>query len=148
VIRAVLDSNVLVSGFAGEDEASSIPGELIRRWRRDEFALTASHHILGEVSRTFAKPYFQRSLTLPQVTSAIRLLRSEAALTPITVSVARVATHPEDDLVLAAAVSAKVDYLVTGDTKLREVDRFQGVAILSPREFLTLLEQAETTPND
>jgi putative PIN family toxin of toxin-antitoxin system len=148
VILAVLDSNVLVSGFSGEDEVSSVPGELIRRWRRDEFALTVSHHILGEVSRTFAKPYFQRSLTLPQVTSAIRLLRSEATLTPITVSVARVATHPEDDLVLAAAVSAKVDYLVTGDTKLREVDRFQGVAILSPREFLTLLEQAETIAND
>jgi predicted nucleic acid-binding protein len=57
VIRAVLDSNVLVSGFSGEDEVSSVPGELIRRWRRDEFGLTVSHHILGEVGRTLAKPY-------------------------------------------------------------------------------------------
>jgi uncharacterized protein len=67
---------------------------------------------------------------------------------PITVSVSGVATHPEDDLVLAAAVSAKVDYLVTGDANLRKVDRFQGVNILSPREFLFLLEQAETTSSD
>jgi predicted nucleic acid-binding protein len=75
-------------------------------------------------------------------------LRSETTLTPITVNVAGVASRPEDDLVLAAAVSAKVDFLVTGDTNLRKVDRFQGVVILTPREFLALLEQSMTIAND
>jgi putative PIN family toxin of toxin-antitoxin system len=143
-----MDSNVIASGFVREHISTSTPGELIRRWRQRDFQLVVSHHIIDEVGRTLSKPYFQRQLTLPQVAGARRLLRTKAEIAPITVSVAGVATHPEDDLVLAAAVSAKVDYLVTGDTKLRKVDRFQGVNILSPREFLTLLEQSETIAND
>lgn len=47
--------------------------------------------------------------------------------------------HPEDDLVLAAAVSARADYRVTGDSKLQLRGRYQGVIILSPRAFLDLL---------
>ena len=54
------------------------------------------------------------------------------------------ATHPQDDLVLAAAVSAGADYLVTGDRKLLSLGRYLGVTIVSPRTFLTLLEQGET----
>jgi putative PIN family toxin of toxin-antitoxin system len=148
VIRTVLDSNVIVSGFTGELVPASAPGEPIRRWRRNEFHVIVSHHILGEVGRAFASPYHQRRLTLPQVAGASRFLRAKAELTPITVSIAGIASHPEDDLVLAAAVSAKADCLVIGDVNLRKLDRFQGVNILSPREFLTLLEQAETIAND
>jgi predicted nucleic acid-binding protein len=56
------------------------------------------------------------------------------------VTVTGVATHPEDDLVLAAAVSAGADYLVTGDRKLQALDTFEGVRILSPRQFLDMIE--------
>jgi predicted nucleic acid-binding protein len=47
-----------------------------------------------------------------------------------------VATHPEDDLVLATAISAKAEYLVSGDTKLQRLGTYEGVKIVSPREFL------------
>jgi predicted nucleic acid-binding protein len=50
-----------------------------------------------------------------------------------------VATHPEDDVMLATAISGGVDNLVTGDRRLREVGSIEGIAILSPREFLDLL---------
>ena len=60
-------------------------------------------------------------------------------MVPLTVQVAGVATHPEDDLILATAVSSGADYLVTGDRRLRAVGAYADVAILSPREFLTLL---------
>ena len=55
------------------------------------------------------------------------------------------ATHPEDDLVLAAAVSARSDYLVTGDKKLQDLRSYQGVTIVTPREFLTILESQAGT---
>jgi len=63
-------------------------------------------------------------------------------MTPLTVEVTGVATHPEDDLILATAVAGEASYLVTGDRKLRAVGAFQGVTILSPREFLARLAQA------
>lgn len=140
MIRAVLDTNVLVSGFAGYQLATSTPGELIRRWRRRDFTLVVSHHLLAEVDRTLTNPYFARRLPHRQITGASRLLRTKAELTAITVTIAGVATHPEDDLVLAAAVSAKVDYLVTGDRQLLQLRTYRGIILLSPRAFLTYLE--------
>jgi len=144
VIRVVPDSNVILSGFTGEFVSTSTPGELIRRWQRGDFQLIVSHHILNEVNRAFTSSYYQDRFTLPRITGAMRLLRAEAELTPITVSVGGVASHPEDDLVLAAAVSAKVDYLFTGDATLKKLDRYQGVTIVTPREFLTRLEEKQT----
>jgi predicted nucleic acid-binding protein len=52
-----------------------------------------------------------------------------------------IATHPEDDVILATAVSAKADYLVTGDTKLQHIGMYRGVVILSPRRFLETLTE-------
>jgi predicted nucleic acid-binding protein len=51
-----------------------------------------------------------------------------------------VTTHPEDDLVLAVAASARVDYLVTGDKPLQRLGAYQSVRVISPRAFLDLLE--------
>ena len=62
-------------------------------------------------------------------------------MTPLTVEVTEVATHPEDDLILATAVASGAHYLVTGDRKLRTIQSYQGVTIVSPREFLALLER-------
>jgi predicted nucleic acid-binding protein len=50
-----------------------------------------------------------------------------------------VASHPEDDLILATAVSAQADYLVTGDRQLLALGRYQGVEIVTPRAFATIL---------
>ena len=50
-----------------------------------------------------------------------------------------VATHPEDDLVLATAVSGQVDYLVTGDRQILRLGMYEGVTIISPAAFLDIL---------
>jgi uncharacterized protein len=98
---------------------------------------------LDELRRTLATPYLSRFLTEEEREQAVILLETEAILTPLTAQVSGVATHPEDDLILATAVSAQVDYLVTGDRRLRErVPSYQGVRLVSPREFLEILEQS------
>jgi putative PIN family toxin of toxin-antitoxin system len=145
VIRAVLDTNVLASGFVGFAAADRAPARLLRLWQEQRFELVVSTDIMTELLDTFASPYFRRNLTLDQIKRAVLLLESEAAFAPLTVHVSGVATHPEDDLVLSAAVGARADFLVTGDRKLQQVGSYLGVSILSPRAFLDLLE---LTAND
>ena len=140
MIRVVLDTNVLVSGFVSE---SGAPGQVLTLWGEGAYELVVSAPILQEVERTLAKPYFQARYRPDQVRKALEQLQLHAVTTAITVAVQGVATHPEDDLVLATAVSAAADILVTGDRRLREVGAHQDVAILTPREFLALLEQRE-----
>lgn len=139
MISAVLDTNVLASGFAGVLRSTSTPGELIRRWQAGQFSLIISEHIHSELSNTFEDAYFRRRLSYEERASALLALRQEALTAPITITIRGAATHPEDDLILATAVSAQVDYLVTGDRQLQDLGTYEGVTILSPRRFLEIL---------
>jgi putative PIN family toxin of toxin-antitoxin system len=145
LIRAVLDANVLASAIAAIRLPTSTPGELLRRWRRRAYTLVVSDVILDETARTLRKPYFQRFMRSGQAESAVRLVRAKAERTSIVAEVSGVATHPEDDLILATAVSAKVRYLVTGDAQLQALRRYRGVTIVSPRVFLSMLSQRDPT---
>lgn len=106
MIVAVLDTNVLASGFIGEDKPDSTPGELMRRWRAKSFTLVVSQHILAELTDTFTDPYFTRRLSASTIADALDSLRIDAVVQPITVDVTGVASHAEDDVVLATALSA------------------------------------------
>jgi predicted nucleic acid-binding protein len=52
-VRAVLDTNVLASGFI---TAGSAPDRLIRQWLAGVFVLVYSEHIVEELTRTFERP--------------------------------------------------------------------------------------------
>ncbi len=138
--KAVPDTNVLASGLASFRNPASTVAQILGLWRAGGFTLVTSEYIVTELSHTLQSTYFWQRLSPQQISSAMRLLRSETTITPITAKVHGVATHPEDDVILATAVSAKADYLVTGDTKLQHVGTYQRVTILSPRRFLATLE--------
>lgn len=140
MITAVLDTNILVSGFFGEDKPHSIPGELIRRWRAGSFLLVLSEHILSELVETFNDPYFVTRLSETAIAEALESVLLDAIFQQITVAVAGIASHPEDDRVLATALSAQCHYIVTGDKRLLELATIEGVLLVSPRQFLGVLE--------
>lgn len=136
MIRATLDVNVLASGFPAE---VGIPAELIDRWSDLAYELVISEHILTGLARTWRKPYYQRRYSPERVQQAIALLRTGAILVvPATVS--GVAADAEDDLVLGTAIAGKARILVTGDKPLQALGRYQQVTVLSPRQFLDVLD--------
>lgn len=139
MIRVVLDANILASGFAGVRNPDSVPGQLVRLWRQGRYEMIVSEPLRNEVIHAFQQLYFRRRLSRPQISRAAALLRYQATWVPITVEVHGIATHQEDDLILATALSAQTDYLVTGDTKLQKVRGYNSVVIISPAEFLDVL---------
>jgi len=47
-----------------------------------------------------------------------------------------VCRDPDDDNILAAAVSGKCDCVITGDKDLLVLKEYEGIDIFSPRDFL------------
>lgn len=139
MIRAVIDSNVLVSGIVRRDRRAA-PVQVLDAWRAGEFELAISEIILEEVSRTLRKPYFRARLSDDQIERALLLLRRRARTVSLEVEVQGIATHPEDDLILATALSAQAEWLVTGDAALLALGEHGGVQIRSPRDFVHLLQ--------
>jgi predicted nucleic acid-binding protein len=139
VIRATLDTNLLVSGLALLTVPTSTPGAVFWHWLAGTFELVISADIMAELQRTLTKPYYLSRRSPEQIEATERLFTGATIIEP-TIAVSGVATHPEDDLVLAVVVSADVDYLVTGDKALQRLGAYRGIRILSPREFLDLLK--------
>jgi uncharacterized protein len=137
--RTVLDANALASGAVGFLIQESTPGQILRAWRDGQFELVLSEQLLAEVERTLDKAYFQARLTSPQVTQFLMMLNRQAIIVPLTATVVGVASHPEDDMVPATAISAEAEFLVTGDRQLLRLGSYEGVIIVSPREFLAML---------
>jgi putative PIN family toxin of toxin-antitoxin system len=144
VIRAVLDTNVLVSAIL---LPAGIPARILLAAFAAVFSCFASEVIVSEVLVTLGRDRVRRKYRLdPARISQVRtFLESRPVLVPITATVQGVASHPEDDLILATAVSAQADYLVTGDRQLLALGAFQGVQIVSPRDFLAVLNLPVST---
>lgn len=147
MIRAMLDTNVLASGIsgAGKDRRSA-PIELWRLWRKGAYQLYYSAEIQVELERALRNPYFRAQVSWVKRERALRSLREEATIAERWILLEPIATHPEDDLILRAAVSADVDFLVTGDIALQKLGIVRRVTIVSPRAFLSVLQDSLADP--
>lgn len=136
MIRPVLDTNVLASALL---RRGSPPNRVLRAAIARDFTLVISDHIIAELLRTLARPYFRAHLSPARLVAATLQLRQTAERVVPTIEVHGVAAHAGDDAVLAAAVSGGAAYLVTGDRAFRRVRQYQGTSLVTPTEFLAVL---------
>lgn len=143
MIGAVLDANTLISAILVK---LGISHQILVSAYERRFACFCSAVIVAEVLRAFTRRRVQRRYVIdPKEVDDLRgFLESDLVAVEITVDVRGVATHPEDDVILATAVSAGADYLVTGDRQLQALVSCRGVTIVSPRQFLAVLEGTES----
>lgn len=136
-MRALYDTTILVSGIvARADPLARVLDVVIS----GQVELVTSGYILEELRRTLeTKPYFiERVSPLERETYLTRIEQVAIVVTPQGI-VSGVVADPADDPILDAAVSARVDYLVTGDKRLLAVKEHDGVKIVTARAFFDLL---------
>ena len=148
-VRVTADANMLASGVVGlRSRPDAAPVRLVRAWQTGQFTLIQSDPLLAEVDRTLAKPYFTHRLPATERQAFLDLLRRRAVFTPLTATVTGIATHPEDDMVLATALSGNAQFVVTGDHKLIRLKSYEGLILVSVHEFLATLPGLSTARGD
>lgn len=135
-MKVVLDANVLLSGLV---IGSAAPAQIIAMWEEDMFDICVSERILDGVSRALNKPYWRKRLDIQLLERRLSNVRSLVKPVKPVDDVHGIAEDDEDDLVLATAVAARADYLVTGDKYLLRIGEFRGIPIVSPRDFLDMV---------
>jgi putative PIN family toxin of toxin-antitoxin system len=129
--RIVLDTGVLVSRIL---RPSSIPGRAVIK-AAHEGTVLISEALVAELVDVLAHPKFRAYVDLDEARSFVQALGGIAQLVTVTAHF-QACRDPDDDKLLALALSGDADLLITGDADLLVLDPFQGVRILSPRRFV------------
>lgn len=138
LLRAVLDTNVYISGTI---LSRGTPFEILEAWRRQAYILVASEAIIAEIERVLCYPRIRDRYTVSErdIERLVESLRADALVVPGDYEVSGVSSDPDDDKFLACALEAQADCIVTGDPDLLDLQRYQGIVILKPHEFLERL---------
>lgn len=127
-VRAVLDTNVLISGvvFGGK------PREILEMVRNKELLGITSPILLAELGDVLSKKIVYPKSKVLQVEKKMR--KTFRVVHPIK-SISAVADD-DDNRVLEAAIEGKCEYIVTGDKDLLDLESYKGIRILTPTGFL------------
>ena len=127
-MRIVIDTNVLISAEISISSAS-------RRLRDKiivDHEITLSNAILQELARTLSDKFGFDGMSVSEIIDG--LIRVAEIVEPVTFET-QICRDADDDAILGTAVAGNADCIVTGDSDLLVLERFQDVDIISPSEF-------------
>ena len=136
-MRAIVDTNLLVSGLLWRGN----PHTLLERVRDGTLTLVSSPTLLAELAEVIARPKFD-AILIASKTSRERSLAEIHALAEVITPAPLpepVCRDPDDDEVLALALAAGVDCIVSGDLDLLDLHPFQNIPILTAAQALQRL---------
>lgn len=141
-MRAVIDTNVVISGFLSRVGA---PAQVLEQWRQGAFDLLVSPIILAEYAEVFGYERLQPRLRMSrdEIVEAIARFRKLGLLIEPAERLAVVQDDPDDNTFLDCAVAGRADVIVSGDRHLLALQAYGGIPVLSPATFLMLLEEAK-----
>jgi putative PIN family toxin of toxin-antitoxin system len=132
-LKVVLDTNVLISGLLFTGETSRVV-----RWGKDRRIIPViTRETFEELRSVLHYPKF--ALRRQEIRDIIEIeILPYFEVIDVVQSVRNVCRDPEDDKFIACAISAGVDYLVTGDQDLANMKKYKNIRILIIAEFLKL----------
>lgn len=136
-MRLVIDTNIAISGLLWR----GAPSRLLELAFTDAHQVYTSPELFDEFCGTLARAKFDRRVALSQTTRSALLESFNAAclfVSPDKLPVS-IAPDPDDDWVIATALAAEADLIVTGDKPFLGVGSVGPVRIVTVREALELL---------
>ena len=141
MIRAIIDTNVLMSGIFW----SGAPQKILEAWQQKKLKMVISPSILDEYARVgdiLAKKYLGVDVApiLELITIHSELFLPQSLPAPVS-------RDPDDDKFIALAIAANCKIIISGDKDLLVVRRYDGVEIIKPGDFVKqYLRHSQLTP--
>jgi uncharacterized protein len=139
---AVLDSTVLVSAFLTPGGAADA---LVDQAKAGRITGAVAEEILAETAGVLltAERLRQRyPYTDADVRDYLHSIRQAALIVADLPPLSGLVRDPNDDIILACAVAAEAAYVVTRDDDLLSLGTYEGITILSPETFHTMLRRS------
>ena len=138
-VRLVLDTGVIFSGLLWRGTTYQL---LTALRQRPEVKFFSSVTLVEELADVLSRPTSAKQLSLIGKT-AKDVLEDYADIVEFVepAEIPRTSTDPDDDHVLACALAARADLIVSGDPDLLNLKSYQRIPIVGPAEALKRLPQ-------
>ena len=136
MLKAVLDTNILVSGIILD---KGLPHRIVKAWEEGRFLLVSSRALIDELRRVLEYPRIKRKYGLKSTQThrvVLNVYRYSVFVENLPL-VNVVVADPADNHVLAAAWGGNADVIVSGDEDLLSIGSFRGIRIVTAREFVS-----------
>ena len=137
-MRLVLDTNTVVAGLLWHGP----PRSILDYARQRQVSLFISTPLLLELNDVLHRPKFAPRLALAMVTPDQLVIGYAALCRKIaSANIAHVVlADPDDDAVIACALAAKADAIVSGDRHLLDIGIYRGIRIINAAESLAFIQ--------
>ena len=133
-MRAVLDTNVIVSGLLWRDN----PRRVLDCARDGIIEIFTSAELLEELEDVLSREKFAARLEAANVTVSELIAGYSALATVVEAKTIEpvILADPDDDAVLACALMAQCEIIVSGDRHLLDLKDYKEIRILKASEVL------------
>lgn len=140
MIRAVADTNTVVSAFLW----GGTPRAILDAARSETLTLFTSGALIAELEDVLARDKFAKRIAAvgSSVPEMLGDYLSLAHLVRPRTRPPAVVRDPDDNQVIACALAAEAEVLVSGDGDLLTLSSYQGIRILSAAQMLHRLTKA------
>ncbi|MBF8249440.1 MAG: hypothetical protein HW400_41 [Candidatus Levybacteria bacterium] len=130
--KVVVDTNVFISGilYGGNPQA------IIEAWLNKEYTFCLSPQLKAEIIDKLQNKFSIPTRNLQNIEEALNTRTAKY----IPKKKLFICKDPTDNFLLELALKAQADYLISGDKLVLELKKYDKIKILSPKDFLRLLE--------
>lgn len=143
MIKAVLDTNVFISGFLNKD---GMPAQLLKKWQNDAFIIVASPEIIAEIKEVLNYPKIKRFFKKHKIREEdLNYFFSTFEFNALVVSpkskIDLIKEDPSDNKFLECALDGSADYIVSGDGHLLKLKSYKSIKIFPVAEFYRVISR-------
>ena len=129
LVKIIVDTNVWVSFLMGR----TLLG--LERYVCDShFQLISCKEQLSELQEVLHRPKMERYFSVQQINGIFELLANYAQFVKI-FSAVNICRDAKDDYLLALAIDAQADFLITGDKDLLSIEQVEMTKIICFKDF-------------
>ena len=136
--RIVIDTNVYISGTFW----TGSPKQLLIMASRKQFITLVSQGILDEIIDILTREDKPFRLSIEEAKRVVhKILEYAVMVTPI--QRFTVCKDEKDNMVLECAINGKADFIVTGDSDLLALKKYEGMQIVTVRKMFEILSPSK-----
>lgn len=134
-MRVVIDTHVFISSFLG----TGSPRKIIDFWKDGKNTICLSREIVDEYIEVFERLGLSRKKEIAEILQLFAR-NYHSLFTAKTPKLEIVYSDPDDNKFFACAVALKAQTVISGDKAVLNVNNYMGIKVLSPMQFVEMLE--------